>query len=109
MTNSKRVLQEELNLFIQLAKSGVEIHVPLGPVSDPAAYVKQHVDVWLSPTQGAGLKRLLSGLVAAHAVLPKDSSAPYGRHVQTHADAVRWMFESIGEKLDAAPPAGKEN
>jgi len=72
------------------------LEVPIGQL--PPGYVSQHVDVHVSRGQGQILKRLLAGLIARHARLPREPHLPHARFVQTNADAVRWLLEEIGRR-----------
>ena len=84
----------------QLLAGSVEVEVtvavPLEPL--PPGYVSRHVDVRVSRAQGQVLKRLLAGLVARHARLPKEPHQEHARFAQTNADAVRWLLEEIGQR-----------
>lgn len=65
--------------------------VPLGRL-DPAAYRSRHVEVGhMTPDQATALKRLAIGLDQQGARLAN------GKHIDSNADAVRWLLEQLGD------------
>ena len=72
----------------------VTIEVPVAEI--PAeTYVQRHIDVHLvgrygGAAQRRALKRLTVGLNESHTTLK------CGKHVDTTADAIRWLLEQIG-------------
>lgn len=68
----------------------VQISVPL-EVAEPDGYVSTHVEVRLSGRQAVGLHRLWRTLNR------RDERTLNGKHVQSRADAVRWLLEELAE------------
>jgi len=64
------------------------IVVPLGaPMGHQ--YIQRHLNVQLAQAHGLTLRALRDGLDARGATLTG------GRHVQTNADAVKWLLEAV--------------
>lgn len=69
----------------------VQIAVPVVPLNE-TVYRVRHVNVNLSTEdQQIGLRRVFDALHGLHAKLAN------GRHVDTPADAVRWLLERVAE------------
>ena len=60
--------------------------------------IRDHVDVRLRGAQLEGLRRTHAALHESHAQLSS------GKHVDSIADVIRWIFENIGEELATLPP-----
>ncbi len=71
---------------------GPVIRLPvLPPAGEIVGYLPEHIETRLSPGQGLQCRRLFEGLQRKAARLAS------GKFVQTPVDAVRWLFEEIGE------------
>ena len=70
-----------------------EITVPLGDL-EAGQYNPRHLDLRLTVQQAASLRRVYVGLNDGHAQLAD------GRHIDSAADAVRWLLERVGEKAE---------
>ncbi|MFQ5494275.1 MAG: hypothetical protein ACE5EX_02745 [Phycisphaerae bacterium] len=69
----------------------VRVELPMAPL-DRAIYQPIHVDLQLrDPRQRETLCRLVDGLRVTHTMLNR-------RHVETSADAMRWLLEHIGRQ-----------
>lgn len=68
----------------------VTVNVPRGTL-EPDAYLPRKIEARLSIDQRKGLKMLTLGLRQQHTQLAS------GKHVDTHADAIRWLLEQIAE------------
>jgi len=68
----------------------VQVSVPLAELK-PNEYLNTHVDARLDPDQRVALRRLYNALWQQHAHLAS------GRHVESAADAVRWLLEAVVE------------
>ena len=75
----------------------VQIDVPLAE-AEPGTYMGQHVEARLTPVQGAALNRLFTALHKQGETLQG------GRHVDTRADAMRWLLEQVSEARAGEAP-----
>jgi hypothetical protein len=78
----------------------VTVQVPVAPVNEEAN-MPRHVDVHLDRVQQIGLRATYNAL---HADPPAKLRS--GRYVQSFTDAVRWMFEQIGEAITSGEAIG---
>jgi hypothetical protein len=85
----KKKTTERLSGEVALIEA--ELMLPMAPATT-SAYIPTHVDVHLSVTQAAALRRVFDGLQARAVRLEN------GRFVQTGADAVRWILEQVAEQ-----------
>lgn len=73
----------------EMQASGVLIEVPISRPDDIDGPVLMHLDCRLKPDQRLALARIRTALVRRHATLAD------GRHVESLADAVRWMIDQV--------------
>lgn len=71
------------------------IEVQLRTVTVNAGYTSKHVDCQLTQLQAETLKELTRAAHDGHAKLMPTGRYPSGQHVDTPADAIRWLLEQL--------------